>query len=155
MVYLTWREVYEKAKVNQSTSSFQREKFLKFYNYTGFGRNRKYEENSVDVLVLTSTMYASGKTFEEILEALEGKYGVQITNDVVSQPNTSTTQQDVISAIKEAFREEVKALEDKIDLLATEARERDIQSQSRDAVLMDALRAIREKNEKKWWRFGR
>jgi len=100
-------------------------------------------------------MYASGKTFEEILEALEGKYGVQITNDVVSQPNTSTTQQDVISAIKEAFREEVKALEDKIDLLATEARERDIQSQSRDAVLMDALRAIREKNEKKWWRFGR
>jgi len=154
MIYYSWREVYEKAKVNQSTSSFQREKFLKFYNFTGEGRHRKYEEGSVDVLVLTSTMYAQGKTFEDILEALEGKYGVQITNDVVPQPNASSTQQEVITAIKEAFHEEVKALEDKIDLLATDARERDTQSQRRDTLLMENIRLLQEKR-KPWWRFGR
>jgi len=155
LIYLSWKDVYTRAKVNQSTSVFQRDKYLKFYNFIGEGRNRKYEEGSVDVLLLTSTMYNAGKPYEEVLEALEAKYGVQITNDVVPQSSSSTTQQDVITAIKEAFHDEVKALEDKIDLLATDARERDTQSQSRDAVLMDVMRAIREKNEKKWWRFGR
>ena len=96
--------------------------------------------------------------YDQIKEVLDDLYGVNVSTSLVAQSennNTAVVQQDVITAIKEAVREEVKALEDKIDMLASEARERDVQSESRDAVLMDTLRAIREKNEKKWWRFGR
>jgi len=152
---LTFKQVYEKAGINASTAAFQRDRFSEFIPCEGEGRQRRYNQESVDVLVITSTMYTEGKSYEDIKDVLEAKFGVPITNELATQHNVSTTQQDVITAIKEAFREEVKALEDKIDLLASEARERDTQSQSRDAVLMDALRAIREKNEKKWWRFGR
>lgn len=149
---LTFKELYTKANLNQSTASYQRDKFSEFIPCSGKGRGRRYNQESVDVLIVISEMYGENKTYEEIREALEQRFGVPAV--IVHQDN-STTQQDVITAIKESFREEVKALEDKIDLLASDARDRDTQSQSRDAVLMDVLRAIREKNEKKWWRFWR
>ena len=142
---LSWKEVYTRAKVNPSTSAFQRDKFIEFFPCIGEGRHRKYGEEAIEVLSMTSTMYAEGKAYEEIKDALEAKFGVPITNVLEVKPNSSTTQQDVIAAIKEAFREEVKALEDKIDLLAIDARERDTQSQSRDAMVMTNIRLLQEK----------
>lgn len=146
MKYLSWREVYEKANVNQSTSSFQREKFLKFYRYSGSGRHRKYEEGSVDILLLTSTMYAKGNAFEEIVEALEGKYGVQITNDIETQHHSTTTQQNIINDIKATFIEEIQRLEKKVDELIN-------QSSDRDELLMKNIRLLTEKSTQRWWRF--
>lgn len=151
---LSWKEIYTRANVNPSTSAFQRDRFIEFFPCIGEGRHRKYGEEAIEVLSMTSTMYADGKAYEEIKDALETKFGVPITNELETKPNSSTTQQDVITAIKEAFREEVKALEDKIDLLATDARDRDTQSQGRDELIMTNIRLLQERR-RPWWRFGK
>lgn len=151
---LSWKEIYTRANVNPSTSAFQRDRFIEFFPCIGEGRHRKYGEEAIEVLSMTSTMYADGKAYEEIKDALETKFGVPITNELEAKPNISTTQQDVITAIKEAFREEVKALEDKIDLLVSEARERDAQSQIRDELIMTNIRLLQERR-RPWWRFGK
>jgi len=170
MKYLSWREVYEMANVNQSTSSFQRQKFLKFYNFTGEGRNRKYEEGSVDVLVLTSTMYNKGNTYEEIVEVLEGKYGVQIINELEAQHNSSTTQQvSFEDTIRKVFQEELtkrdniilelkeSILEVKEAILKVENGNNEARSAlNRDKEVMELIRSSQlEAQRRKWWRWGR
>ena len=156
---LTLKQASDLAHMNISTCRFYKDKYIQYFTTSGEGKKTKFEEKStVEILLLIGKSYAEGLDQDQITEILDNRYGVNIVADIVPVENNNkidATQQDVITAIKEAFREEVKALEDKIDLLASDARERDTQSQSRDAVLMDALRAIREKNEKKWWRWGK
>ena len=152
---LTFKEVYLRSgSNNQSTSAWQRDKFIKFFKCTGSGRARKYSPECIDVLKIISSMYSDGKVYEEILEVLENNYGVQIT-DVVTQPNTVATQQDIVETIRLMFVDElskrdrdIERLEQKIDCLTSVSDER-------DKLLMENIKLIREQQEQqqpnKWW----
>jgi len=141
-VKLTFKNVIDKVgAVNASTLSFQRDKFIEFIPYTGKGRARRYGQEAVEVLTITSTMYASGKTYEEIREVLENKCGIPTVGDLVVKDNT-TTQLDIIAEIKGVFREEVARLEGKIDSLSRGNDEH-------DRLLMEHIREHQRK--KKWW----
>jgi DNA-binding transcriptional MerR regulator len=145
---LTFKEVAKEVGANTSTLAFQRDKFIEFIPHSGNGRNRLYSQEAIEVLKITSSMYADGKNYEEIREVLEGRYGIQI-NEVVPVSNTTTTPQVLINEIKEVFQSEITRLENKIDELSQG-------SKNRDELLMETLIAIREQQRnksKKWWRF--
>jgi len=86
----TWRDVYLKAKVNPSTSTFQRDKFIEFFPFSGSGRTRKYGDESVVVLSIISKMYSENKTSEEIRETLDNRFGIPMTSDLTINNDNST-----------------------------------------------------------------
>jgi len=155
---LTLKQASDLAHMNISTCRFYKDKYIQYFTTSGEGKKTKFEENStVEILLLIGKSYAEGLDQDQITEILDNRYGVNIVADIVPVENNNkidATQHDVITAIKEAFHEEVKALEDKIDLLAVEARERDTQSQSRDELIMTNIRLLQEKR-RPWWRFGK
>jgi DNA-binding transcriptional MerR regulator len=143
---LTWKEIFSQAKVNPSTASWQRDRFIDFFPCAGEGRHRRYGKESVEVLALISSMYSASKTYEEVRERLESIYGVP-TNIVVheEQQLTSTTQQDILNEVRNIFQEEIKTLEDKVDALSQG-------SQDRDKLLMENIRLLQEKKKRSWWK---
>lgn len=68
--------------------------------------------------------------------------------------NCKSCGKEIGKGVREMFVEEVKALEDKIDLLVSDARERDAQSQIRDELIMTNIRLLQERS-RPWWRFGK
>ena len=104
---LSFKQVVEKVGANASTLAFQRDKFSEFIDCTGEGRLRRYSQQAVDVLSITSKMYAEGKTYDEIKDVLEGRYGVP-TDIVLADNNATTTQQgDLIQSMRLMFAEEL------------------------------------------------
>ena len=146
---LTFKQVAEKAGVNQSTAAFQRDKFLQFFTFTGEGRHRKYAEESVEILSLISKMYAESKTYEDILETLEKRFGVQVTDIAVVAENT-TTQLDIIEGIRDMLKDELSQRDDAIGRLENKVDELSQGSQERDRLLIENIRLLQE-NKKKWW----
>jgi DNA-binding transcriptional MerR regulator len=156
---LTFKQVAEKAGVNPSTAAFQRNKFEEFIPSIGEGRHRRYNDESVEVIKITSTMYSQGKSYEEIKDFLENKYGVQVTDIAVKENNVATTQQDMLSAIKVMFNDEMKSRDKAIEVLVEKVDALAQGSQERDKLLMETLREIQSRDEKKkglkWWRMLR
>lgn len=148
---ITLKRIAEITSINISSIRYYKDLYFKYLTTSGEGRTMKYEEkSSVAIFTLVAESYKKRMVYEQIVELIEGAYGIPTVGNLeVKDNNTAIVQQDVITAIKEAFREEVKALEDKIDLLAVEARERDTQSQSRDELIMTNIRLIREQNYNK------
>jgi len=141
-VKLSFRQVCEKVGINQSTGAFQRDRFSEFIPCIGEGRARRYGQEAVEVLTITSTMYAEGKTYEDIKDVLEGRFGIPIAGDLV--PVVAETQLDIIAEIKSALREEIVRLEGKIDSLSRGNDEH-------DRLLMEHVREHQRK--KKWWQW--
>ena len=93
-------------------------------------------------------MYSEGKIYEHILESLEDKYGVQISNIVTQEDNTNPTtiQYDPSEDIKELL-EEVSSLKNMVKKLTIEA-------ENRDEILMKNIRMIQSQqqlNNRPWW----
>lgn len=149
---LSWKDVYTQAKVNPSTSAWQRDRFLSYFTYTGEGRHRKYGEDSIELLRTISTLYAEGKTYEDILDVLENRFGVQVDTTPVVQ---ETPQIDVVEVIRGVMREELERRDDAIERLESKVDELINGSKERDLILTETLREIQKKNEKKGWRFWR
>lgn len=103
---MTWKEVYTAAKVNASTSAFQRERFLEFFPHINEGRQRRYNEKSVEVLILTSSMYSGGKTYEDIKDVLEK--GVAILPQPEDDSKYVVQQMDIKDIIRQVFQEEME-----------------------------------------------
>jgi len=146
---LTWKEVVTKSNVNvPATATFYRDKFIDFFNYKYEGRNRRYDESCVEILNHIYKMYSEGKIYEHILESLEDKYGVQISNIVTQEDNTNPTtiQYDPSEDIKELL-EEVSSLKNMVKKLTIEA-------ENRDEILMKNIRMIQSQqqlNNRPWW----
>jgi len=140
---LSFKEVCSKVGVNQSTLAFQRNKFSEFIPCIGEGRARRYGQEAIEVLTITSTMYSVGKSYEEILEVLESKCGIPTVGIFPVVAENATNQLDIIAEIKGVFREEIVRLEEKIDSLSRGNDEH-------DRLLMEH---IREHQKKKWWKW--
>ena len=168
----TWRDVYLKAKVNPSTSTFQRDKFIEFFPFSGSGRTRKYGDESVVVLSIISKMYSENKTSEEIRETLDNRFGIPMTSDLtINNDNSTTTQQvDFLGSIRDIFTEELNKrdatilhlqkeltdIKESLQLLHEKARNRAISDDSRDIEVMSMMRSLMDEKERiqqqrKWW----
>ena len=173
---LTWKEVFTRANVLPSTATSQRERFAEFFSYSGKGRQRRYSEESVEVLKLISSMYSDGKDFETIREELERSFFVP-TSITTTNDDESTTMQpsqlDLINSIREMVRTELSdkdeailRLEEKlaentrlVNTLISDAKARDENTIDRDRKLTESLRILQEARQqqasKKWWQIFR
>jgi len=143
---MTFKQVAKEVGANTSTLAFQRDKFIEFIPHQGKGRNRLYGQEAVEVLKITSSMYADGKSYEEVKGALENRFGIPIANELTTKDNdTTTTPQVLLNGIKEAFATEISRLENKIDELTQGSKER-------DELLMNIIREQQRNKAKKWWK---
>jgi len=133
---LTWKEVYTRANVLPSTATSQRERFVEFFSYSGKGRQRRYSEESVEVLSLISSMYSESKTFENIREELERRFFVPTSMTTTNNDQPTTIEpslleleniitqaiskaQEPLIVQNEAMRKEIVALHDSLDAIET------------------------------------
>ena len=139
---LTWKEVYTRANVLPSTATSQRERFVEFFSYSGKGRARRYGEESVEVLMLISSMYSDSKDFETIREELERSFFVPTDITTTSDDEPTTMQrnqleleqlitqtvskaQEPLLKQNEILRSEITALHDSINAIEKRQVERE------------------------------
>lgn len=139
---LTWKEVYTRANILPSTATSQRERFVEFFSYSGKGRQRRYNDESVEVLTLIASMYSDSKDFETIREELERRFFVPTsitttTNDepTTIQPSLLELEQIITQAVSkaqqplieqnEAMRKEIAALHNDMNTIEKRQVERE------------------------------
>lgn len=158
---LSFKDVFIKANVNPSTASFQRDKFIEFFPCIGKGRNRKYGEESVEVLTLISSMYADGKGYEDIKEALEAGFGVPVNITASKDISTTTTQQGMLDAIRTVFQDEISKRDEAILRLEKKVDDLIFDAKTRDEIVMKNIRTLQTQQSqqlrKTWWQrlFGK
>ena len=147
---LSFKDVYTQANINTpSLAQFNREKFIEFFRFTGSGRQRKYDIESVEVMSIISRMYAESATYEAIKEQLEIRFGIPITCDSKEHNaliKSSTNQQEMVEDIKELL-EEISNLKNMVNKLTVEVEDR-------DKILMENIRMIQSQqqiNNIPWW----
>jgi len=162
---ITLKQVGEKTGINISTVRFYKNKYLQYFTTSGEGNNTRYEEKStVEIMNLIAKSYKSGFDYNQIIELIENRYGINIVTDLVTQDegnNVVTAQQSMEISMRNLFKEEMEKhniaiveLKKEVMELAVEGRERDTQSQIRDEILLKTMREMMSRR-KPWWRFGR
>ena|GEM_PF-3105237 len=168
---LTWKEVYTRANVLPSTATSQRERFVEFFSYSGKGRQRRYNDESVEVLTLIASMYSDSKDFETIKEELERRFFVptSITTTIndeptTMQPNLLELEQLITQAVSKAqeplieqnevMRKEITALYESLEAI----ERRQVERETLHFDLVDErLKELSETPKKGFWAriFGR
>ena len=168
---LTWKEVYTRVNVLPSTATSQRERFVEFFSYSGKGRQRRYDDESVEVLTLIASMYSDSKDFETIKEELERRFfvptSITTTNDdepTTMQPSIIELQQLITEAVSraqeplveqnEVMRKEIAALQGSLD----DIEKRQVERETVHFDLVDERLKELSKEAKKgfWaWLFGK
>jgi len=154
-MYTTLKRCAELAdNLNISTARFYKDKYLQYFTTSGEGKKTRYDETStVELLLLITNSYKQNFDMDQIVELLDSKYGVIVT-DLVPQTEDNTTvtaRQSMVEAIRTVVSEEVKQLSDQVETLINDANTRDVQSQSRDEMLLTTMRMMIEKR-KPWWK---
>lgn len=177
---LTLKQCAEKAGQPESTARFYRDRFIEFFSFTGESRHREYDESTVDVLQAIARLYNEGLNHKQVKEALDGLFGVPVTNTAVSQGSSSKTagaQFDTESVIRDVFQEElarrdeiILRMERKLDGLMDIVIERDevitkleqkVDEHARSAVdrdreVMETIREVQAEAQRErsmpWWR---
>ena len=161
---LTWKEVYTRANVLPSTATSQRERFVEFFSYTGKGRQRRYNNESIEVLTLIASMYSDNKDFETIREELESRFfvpsGLTTTNN--DEPTTTyprqlelenllqtvSRAQETLIEQNEAMKKEITALHDSIESI----EKRQIERETLHFDLVDErLKELSKEAKKGFW----
>jgi len=139
---ITFKEICKLANVKESTGRFYRDRFEEHFIAKGEGRNRRYSQEAVGLLMLISEGYTKGLEYEQVRESLEQRYGVLVVQE--ENHSVATTQLEVIEAIRSVFQQEITRLEDKIDVMG----------ERHDKLLMESIRLIQEKKKWKWkWKW--
>lgn len=144
---LTWKQVCESAKINESTGRFYKNKFKPYFTSSGEGRHKKYSLEAVELLVRIKKLYSEGLDEGQVRTFLDEIYGVPVTNLITQEHMGSSVavQQETIEVIRSIFQEEISRLEKKINELKTDQR-------THDEELMQTMRVIQEQNSKPWWK---
>ena len=70
---------------SESTTRYYRDKYEEYFQVTsGEGRNRRYSEETVSLLVFISKLYKDGLESPQVKEALEKRYAPVATADLVT-----------------------------------------------------------------------
>jgi DNA-binding transcriptional MerR regulator len=136
---ITFKEICKLANVKESTGRSYRDRFVDHFPAQGEGRSRRYSLESVKVLMLISEGYTKGLEYEQVRESLEQRYGVLVVQE--ESNSVTTTQLEVIEAIRSVFQQEITRLEGKIDDMG----------ERHDKLLMESIRLIQAKQPNKWW----
>ena len=71
---------------SESSTRYYRDKFEEYFPVTsGEGRNRRYPEETVSLLVFISKLYKDGFEYPQVKEALEKRYHPVATADLITQ----------------------------------------------------------------------
>ena len=118
---MTWKQVCDAAKINESTGRFYKEKFKQYFSHSGVGRHKKYSQESIAQLLLIAELYGKGLDASQVMCALEAQYGIPISSQDKSSStyavqqsalldNSSTyavQQEEFVAAIRQVFQEEL------------------------------------------------
>lgn len=117
---MTWKQVCDAAKLNESTGRYYKDKFKKYFSFSGVGRHKKYSQEAIAQLVLIAELYGKGLDASQVMGILEEKYGVPVmqednsstyvvhTNNHNDNSSTYAVQQkEFIDAIRQVFQEEL------------------------------------------------
>lgn len=170
-MHLTFKQVCETAKINESTGRFYKGKFEEFFSSDGVGRHKKYDDRATELLILIAKLYGQGNDYEQVRIFLEGKIGVTVT-DIVKQQSSSSSevvQQDIENSMRRVFREEMEKrdavifeLQEELEsvketLLRIEQKgeESAKTASDRDSDVMEAIRAVQtttqQQSSRTWW----
>lgn len=186
---MTWKQVCDAAGINESTGRFYKDKFKKYFSHSGVGRHKKYSQEAIGQLVLIAELYGKGLDASQVMGVLEEKYGVPVS----AQDESSSTyavqqtafienssiyavrQEEFISAIRQAFQDELDRRDDLItelhqELTSVKATILKLEQQStesartaidRDHDIMTEIRKVQavqqQQNSRAWWKrlFGK
>lgn len=75
---LTLTEAAEQAGVNENTARYYRNKFGEYFPATGEGRNRRYAQETVQILRVIKDCYDQGMDAEKVKQKLNDTFGVPV-----------------------------------------------------------------------------
>lgn len=75
---LTLTEAAEQAGVNENTARYYRNKFGEYFPATGEGRNRRYAQETVQILRVIKDCYDQGMDAEKVKQRLNDTFGVPV-----------------------------------------------------------------------------
>jgi len=180
-MYLTLKDCAELAHINVSSARFYKDKeeFRNYFKTSGEGKKIKYEQDStVELLSFISKSYAEGLDADQIVELMDSRFGMIVTDLATQEPdnNTETTQQeDLVHSLRHVLLEElakqnhiILKLQDELENMKAEFKEglagdsmkvenghRD--AESRDLEVMQKLNDIKliqqQRNKRTWWKF--
>lgn len=158
--WLSVAELSKQAQVPESTARRYLTKYERFFRFDDRQRGRRYEPQSVPILVFIQNCYSQGMEAQEIEEALAKQFPMTVftgeSPQVVMQPSTLTlaTKDDL-----EAVLSEVRAVREENQRFHQYLEQR---IEDRDRKLMETLRLMTEarqeiattiQEKKKWYQF--
>jgi len=169
---LTFKQVCDTAKINESTGRFYKNKFEEFFASAGVGRHKKYDDRATELLLLIAKLYGEGNDYEQVRMSLEEEMGVPTTNVVKQQSSSSyeVVQQDIENSFRRVLREEMEKrdavifeLQDELEqvkeaLLRMEQKGEELAKTAidRDREVMEAIRAVQtatqQQSSRPWWK---
>jgi DNA-binding transcriptional MerR regulator len=168
---LTFTQVCKAAGANDSTGRFYKSKFEEFFVSAGTGRHKTYDQRAVDLLIRIKELYGMDYTYEQVRRALEDSMGVQVTDLVPQDTNSSNfvVQQEFTDAIRKVFREELFRRDELIIELQEElvsvkeallrveqnGNTTTMALEDRDREVMESIRAVQlaveQQRSRTWW----
>lgn len=164
--WLSVAQLSKQARVPESTARRYLTRFERFFRYEDRQRGRRYEPQSVPILVFIQNCYGEGMEAEEIEDALAKQFPFTVSTteppQAFTQPPTPmiATKDDLASVLAEirAVREEMTTIREENASLHRILDERLVE---RDKRLMEAMQLImqtrkeiaasNEKQVKKRW----
>ena len=172
---MTWKQVCDAAKLNESTGRFYKEKFKQYFSHSGVGRHKKYSKESIAQLLLIAELYGKGLDASQVMCALEAQYGIPISSQDESSSTYAVQQEEFVAAIRQVFQEELAkrdeliielqkeltSVKDTVVSMEQKAEEFTRTATDRDREVMEEIRKVQavqqQQNSRAWWKrlFGR
>jgi len=172
---MTWKQVCDAAKLNESTGRFYKEKFKQYFSHSGVGRHKKYSQESIAQLLLIAELYGKGLDASQVMCALEAQYGIPISSQDESSSTYAVQQEEFVAAIRQVFQEELAkrdeliielqkeltSVKDTVVSMEQKAEEFTRTATDRDREVMEEIRKVQavqqQQNSRAWWKrlFGR
>jgi hypothetical protein len=170
-MHLTFKQVCDNGKINESTGRFYKGKFEEFFSSDGVGRHKKYDDRATELLILIAKLYSEGNDYEQVRMSLEGEMGVTVTSIVTQQSSSSSevVQQDIENCMRRVFREEMEKrdavifeLQEELEsvketLLRIEQKGEESAKTAldRDREVIEAIRTVQtvtqQQSSRTWW----
>lgn len=161
---LTIQEIGRQLNIPESTLRYWRDRYEEYIPSVGEGRKKRYKQEAVLVFQRIAELSAEKLTAEDIAERLSLEFSSELTIRDTNSQNVATTldlyafqrilENLVINQAKmnEILQENFN-LKSQIQEINNRMDQQEKLAQERDAKLMETIRELQQRKEKKWWRF--
>ena len=158
------------AGVSESLTRFYRDKYEPYFSVSsGDGRNRRYSQQTVELIQFISRCYNDKMDNSQIIDALDSLYGVPIENtttEIIENSKTKTMQQEDLAHSLHLIYEELQRrgsvileLQEELEGIRRTLAEQDKRaedrardSENRDEEIIHMMRATQQQRNKPWWK---